>query len=571
MECLAGGTVLIYSLPAYGLLGIASVLTLFSLRSVKTLARPACLVSSAVFLGYILARCHFSPVDYLSRRDFFMVLASLAVYLLTALHLVKSRHRMILLGVLMVLALGQVGVGLVQFAKGNSFMLFGYGRPPGDSRASGQYISPNHLAGYLEVVAIIGVSLVFWSTSKPWVKLLMGYASLVAFAGVVITGSRGGYVSSIVSILFFCITSLAVVKIAFPERFFRVMAIVAAFMLLVAALLPVIITSQLVRSRAQMVFSRDMRLQLWKAALSEIKLDPLFGTGSGTYLYYGRKFRDPEVQRDPVRVHNDYLDLIAEYGILGGVGFVIFLGCHLWNGFHTLRWLVKKRLQFSMEWRSSSLALNIGCLSAVAAYVIHSVVDFNLHIPANAMLMAFVFGVIANPGLETFQIKKRGIMLNHGFQYMLPALGLVILFAGIPKIPGEYYSEKARVTLRDRNYAGVLVEAQKGIAREKQNPDLYYYLGEARLNFGDTFPPPLNATFYRSALEAFNKGSELFPEDERFLLIEGWTLDALGETKEAEKYFKEAMKWDPNSEQVQNSCKNHEELLINSGKFQDLH
>ena len=90
-----------------------------------------------------------------------MVLGSLAIYLLTALHIVKSKHRMILIGVLMVIALMQVGVGLVQFSRGNDFMLFGYGRAPGGNRASGQYVSPNHLAGYLEVVAIIGISLVF--------------------------------------------------------------------------------------------------------------------------------------------------------------------------------------------------------------------------------------------------------------------------------------------------------------------------------------------------------------------------------------------------------------------------
>ena len=570
IECLAGGTRLIYSLPVYGLLGIASLFTIFSLRGTKTTVRPACLVSTAVFFGYILVRCYLSPVEYLSRQDFFMVLGSLAVYLVTALHLVKSRHRMILLGVLMAIALGQVAVGLVQFGRGNDFMLFGYGRSPGGNRASGQYISPNHLAGYLEVVAIIGVSLVFWGMSKPWVKILMAYTSIVAFAGVLITGSRGGYASSAFCIVFFCITSIVVVKIAFPERFFRITAVILAFMIMVSVLLPVVVTSQLVRSRAGSVFEKNMRLQLWQAAIPDIKLDPLFGTGSGTYLYYGRKFRDPEVQRDPVRVHNDYLDLIAEYGILGGVVFLIFFGIHIWNGVHTFRWLVVRRMQFSLDWRSNSLALNIGCMSAVAAYVVHSVVDFNLHIPANSMLMAFVFGVIANPGLETFQAKRSAIILNRFFQFALPILGVAILCAGMPKIPGEYYAEKARVALRDKDFAISVLNAKAGIAWEQKNPDLYYYLGEARRNLGDALPEPMNVTFYRLASEAFKQGLKLFPEDERFLLIEGWTLDALGECGEAEKYYEQAMKWDPNSEQVQETYKTHLKFLIDSGKIQQF-
>ena len=570
VECLAGGTRLIYSLPVYGLLGLASLLTVFSIRSSKIKARPVCLISSAVFFGYILLRCRMSPVDYLSRQDFFMVMGALAVYLLTSLHLVKSRHRMILLGVLMVIALGQAAVGLIQFGKGNDFMLFGYGRYPAAGRASGQYISPNHLAGYLEVVAIVCISLVCWGTSKPWVKILIGYVSLVALGGVIITGSRGGYASTAFCILFFCVMSLAVVKSAFPERFLFVTGLAVVLLLSVSASLPAVITSRLVRARAGEMFAKDMRLQMWQAALTEIKIDPLYGTGSGTYLYYGRKFRNPAVQRDPVRVHNDYLDLIAEYGILGGLGFIFFLGSHLWNGFYTYRWLVTKRLQFASDWRSNSLALNIGSLSAVAAYAIHSVVDFNLHIPANSMLMAFVFGMIANPGLETFQSKKTCFRINRIFLLILPLLGLVILIAGMPKIPGEYYAEKSRVALRDKNYAGSVAAAKAGIEWEQGNPDLYYYLGEARRNFGDALPAPANETFYRLASEAFKQGLVLFPQDERLLLIEGWTLDALGDCGEAEGYFEQAIKWDPNSEEVQETYKAHVSLLLNSGKIQQF-
>ena len=167
-----------------------------------------------------------------------------------------------------------------------------------------------------------------------------------------------------------------------------------------------------------------------------------------------------------------------------------------------------------MEWRSSSLALNIGCLSAVAAYVVHSMVDFNLHIPANSMLMAFVFGVLANPGLETFQAKRPGTMLNYIFQGILPILGLAILFAGIPKIPCEYFSEKARVSLRDGKTTSYPCWMRRRESRGKRKTRILHFLtifGEARRNLGDAFPPPANATFYHSASEAFKQGLELFP------------------------------------------------------------
>ena len=305
IECLAGGTRLIYSLPAYVLVGVASLLAVFSIKNTKIRPGPWCLISSGLFFGYILIRSWLSPVDYLARPDFMMVLASVAVYLLTALRLVKSKYRMYFIGVLLVIALGQLVVGVIQFSQEKEFTLF-YQRYPNGNRASGQYVSPNHLAGYLEVVSVMGLSLVFWGTWKPWAKILAGYVCLVGLAGVMITGSRGGYVSTAFCIMAFLVLSIAVIKIAYPERLLRVILIGGGVALLVAGSLPFVITSRAVVKDAEMrrrLFRTDMPLlSLWQAAWTQIKLSPAVGTGSGTYLYYGRKFRDPMVQRDPVRV-----------------------------------------------------------------------------------------------------------------------------------------------------------------------------------------------------------------------------------------------------------------------------
>ena len=174
------------------------------------------------------------------------------------------------------------------------------------------------------------------------------------------------------------------------------------------------------------------------------------------------------------------------------------------------------------------------------------------------MLMAFVFGVLANPGLETAHEKNAAAKTSRVFQFLLPALGLALVAACVLKIPGEYYAEKARVALRDKQYLDAVVAAKEGIAREKKNPDLYYYLGEAERNMGDQFPSPeIGRSFYLVASEAFKNGLDLFPQDSRLLLIEGWTLDALGQSDESEKYFQRAMDWDPNSDQVKDGYRKY--------------
>src|SRR5262249_39032723 len=135
------------------------------------------------------------------------------------------------------------------------------------------------------------------------------------------------------------------------------------------------------------------RIDLWKAAVQQFQLDPIDGTGSGTYLFYGRQFRSASIDSDPVNVHNDYLHLLAEYGILGALGFLFFFGAHLGKGWKNYQRLGPKRIAVSTRVLSNNLALQIGALSAIAAYIVHSTLDFNLHIPANALLLAFVFGL----------------------------------------------------------------------------------------------------------------------------------------------------------------------------------
>ncbi len=410
MQVLIGGTRMVFSLPIYAVLGVAGLLAVFSWPRVKPAPTRICLCSAALFFGYVLVRAWFSPVPYLARADIFSVLGGLVVYLAVAFVFTSARWRMAILVGLILVALVQVVIGAIQFRDGNNFMLipflqrFDYGR-----RASGFYICPNHLAGALEVIGIFCVSFVCWSRWPLWAKLLVGYAGLVCYAGVALTGSRGGYLSAGASLLVVALLTLLALRKAGSAIFWRTAAgggLLA--LLLVAAVLFGFGKSNVLSDRAHNVIDTgNIRLDLWQGAIAQWKLQPLCGTGSGTYLYYGRRFRTERVQLDPVEVHNDYLHLLAEYGALGGAAFLFFLGAHLWRGGRAFQRLGPRRLANSARVLSNNLALNLGALGAVAAYLVHSFFDFNLHIPANVLLLAFVFGILATPGDERENKRSR--------------------------------------------------------------------------------------------------------------------------------------------------------------------
>ncbi len=560
-QALIGGMRLLFSLPAYGLLALVAFLSVFSLRRIKPLPDQLCLLGAAAFFSYVLIRALLSPVPYLARADIYSILGGLIVYLFVACVLVNTRARMAVAVFLLIFALAHVVVGAIQFREANNFMpisflqRFDYGQ-----RASGFYICPNHLAGLLEVVGLFGLSLVCWSRWPVWGKILVGYMAAICYAGLVLTGSRGGYLSGAGSLLVFAALSLLMLRHAGSELFRRVViAGSLAAVVIAGSCFFFIHKSDYLSGRAgNVVDTTNIRLDFWQAALKQWRLQPVAGTGAGTYLFFGRQFRTDRVQIDPVEVHNDYLHLLAEYGILGAVGCAIFLAAHARRGWKSFQRLGPWRIAASGRLFSNALALNLAALCSVAAIAIHSAVDFNMHIPANVLLLAFVFGLLANPGIERNGAPERVSFSTVSWRLALPALGVIVAIQCVRLLPGEYFSERSRTALRDFKPAESILFALRGLSYERQNPDLYNYLGRARLAQGYKMSDPAaRHSFYQAALDAFWKGRALVPRDENFALELGLTYDALDRYSEAEWMFAEARALDPRSKSIKEAYKAH--------------
>ncbi len=550
MQVLIGGAGLVYALPANLVLGLTGLALIFVRRekSCSSLALWSG-VSTLLLAGFVIARSQWSPVEYLARWDLFLVLGALLTYFMTARYFTRSRDRLIVIGVLATLSLVHVVTGAIQFKQNDNFMLIPWIiRSDWEWRASGFYIYPNHLAGLLEMLCFMALGITCWGRVQNWLRILAGYVALMCIVGIALTGSRGGYLSTLFGLLLFCGFSLWVIRRIRPDRQWPMtFAAILGVVLLVGGALFFMTKSASITTRVDTVYDpTNMRLFMWQSALEQFRLSPVVGTGSGTFLYYAREFRNPLVQADPIFVHNDYLHLLAEYGVIGATLGALFLALHLFAGCRGLRKIVMRKLQ--PEWRTSSneLALVLGALCGIAALLAHSVVDFNFHLPANALLGAMLFAILATPSAD---LKALGEKLRPGgwLAWTVPLVAVAMLALAVPLLPGEYFCERARRALRDRRYDEARALAERAVGYERKNPNLYFHMGEA-LHFltENERDPVALAGLHALAAEAYEDGLKLFPKDTRLLLKLGVTLDLSGRFAEADAIYQRAIEGDRN-------------------------
>ncbi len=551
IQCLIGGTRLAYSFPAYALVGLAAGLSLFSFRKPTVKPAPLCLYSTLLLAGYVVVRAWFSPNAYLSQADAFLAVGALGVYLLTALYLPQTLHRNWLVGALFAVAIAHIIVGALQFKDGAGFMLFGFTRGGAyGSRASGMLVCPNHLAGFLEAMALLALSIAFWGRWRLPTKMAAGYMALFCFVGVAMTGSRGGYLSCVVGLLAFAALSLWIVWIYDRQRFvLTVVATVLAVGLLLTGAVQFMQHSTVMKQRMSQIetASEDIRWYNWLAAIDQFKTSPLLGTGAGTHLYYGRLFRRPQIQVDPEHSHNDYLEMLAEYGIVGEALAIFFLVVHIARGLALARQVTTRRIcNIPGMGGSDTLALLVGGLSAVAALLAHSVVDFNLHIPGNALLFAFFFAVLGSSGMEKIS-EERASRPEAFARGVLALAGMGLLATVTLRYEAEYLSNRARVAFEHGELEECTECAERAIEKNPANPQTYFFLGEAcRATGAMLVGYETRQNYFNQAIEAYRKGINYFPQNENLWIRLGQCLDATEAFDQAQQAYLNAIASDPN-------------------------
>lgn len=567
MQLLKGGWTFAYSLPVYAMIAVVGLLSCVRFRSIELpQAAIAPLATTAIFFAYMVLRTFLGPVEHLARPDRFILFAAPVIYLTLVFYATSPRLRSFLVGALLVLGIANGIIGAVQYFKGENFMVLSF-LPRADygPRASGLFGNPNQLAGFLEVGFLLGISSAWWGRWKVWGRIVVAYGAAMCVVGLVLSVSRGGYVSSLGGLFVFVLLSLVVksrkARGNVPVVILAVVVIIGTIAFTAYSFMK---SSDVVQTRVSAATSDvPFRASLWAAAIKQFQISPIVGTGSGTYLYYGRMFRAPVVQNDPIYSHNDYVQLLAEYGAIGFLAFLAMLVAHLRVGWQSITDFIRNHHGSRAAGGSNSLALTIGAMSSVAAYTVHSFVDFNLHIPANALVVAVIFALLANPGVNPVSPKTGEISPTFALpllgRLVIPALSVAILFFTVRLAPAAYYCHLADQILSDWKYMDdpeVANEAARltrlAIDRDPKNPEFYRMLGETQFALAQKLSvlPGQSDQYFEASIEAYKKALALAPMDRNIVLALAWSYDDMRRFSESDPLFVRALELDPNSSQV---------------------
>lgn len=328
---------------------------------------------------------HLTAYPYLTRVELMRLVAYFLIFFLFSQ---AFRLRRELEGFAWFLLLLGFVVGLVGIAQylTSSNKVYWIRETPLGVRPFGPYVNRNHFAGLMELLIPGGGALMIFRGVRREQVLFVALLTGIAAAALFLTRSRGGMV-----VLGFEVALLIWVnkrREAGAKRRGLVGVSVLAVLALVAWLGASSVLETVSRFRASEV-TVGRRVSMFKGA-ARIFLDhPLVGTGLGTLVSVFPRYDIAYDGKVVDHAHNDYIEGLAETGLIGGMCGFAFLFLLLRDALARLR----------EEQGHFSFALHAGALTAACGLLLHSFVDFNLHIPSNAALFLTQAGLAISPSL----------------------------------------------------------------------------------------------------------------------------------------------------------------------------
>jgi O-antigen ligase len=272
----------------------------------------------------------------------------------------------------------------------------------------GPYVNHNHYAGLMEMLIPIPLVLSLTRLASARARNLAATAAAIMVGTVFLSGSRGGMFAVVIELLI-----LAVI-LTQQRRGWRTAMGLGAFASIVAGLLIWIGGGNLTQrigtlGPAHTEIAGEVRTHIDRDASRMFLKKPMLGWGLGTFPVVYPRFRTFYTNFFVNEAHNDYLQLLAETGLLGFATMVLFLVI-----------VYKKAVVKARNWTSDTNgAVALACLLGLTGILVHSTVDFNLQIPANAALF-YVFCTVAAAPNFVKPVRRRHLHHETGDGIAIP-------------------------------------------------------------------------------------------------------------------------------------------------------
>jgi O-antigen ligase len=266
----------------------------------------------------------------------------------------------------------------------------------------GSFVNRHNFAAYMEMTLALPLGLMFVGAVGRDKRLI--YITAIGLMGValLLSGSRGGLVSLLAEIFFLVILTT-------KTKGFARMAIKIGFAVLLMAVIvfgAILIGGESSLTRfAETAASKDFstnRTHIWSVTLSIIKNNLPFGAGLGAFGVAYTPYDSLSGASRVEQAHNDYLQVLADAGIVG-----LLLGTFF------IYELFKTGVRNAKTSNKFRRGVAIGALAGCFAILVHSLFDFVLHITAVAMLFITLVSLVVVSGDEFADDNDESQQIRH--------------------------------------------------------------------------------------------------------------------------------------------------------------
>jgi O-antigen ligase len=500
---------------------------------------PVCWMVVAFSL-YAIGRYLTADIEYVARQELIQVLVYALLFVVVVNNLYGQSRTTIIIFSMFCLASIIASYAVYQFLTNTERVWHVF--KPYHYRGTGTYISPNHLGGFLEMLVPLAFAYTVVGRVRPLTRIMLGYSALMIVAGIAVTVSRGCWLAA-------ALTLLGFFGVLFWNERYRLPSFIFLFLILGAGgfFFPKTYAFQV---RIKKVFQHgklddSMRFELWRPALSLWKENPWWGAGPGHFDYRFRKYRSEKVQLQPDRAHNDFLNALTDWGLVGAALITLAWGLFYAGVLKTWRFVRLNAADVGKTQASNKFSFLLGATLGLTAIFFHSVVDFNMHLPANAILAVTLMALVSS------MLRFATDRFWYPVAMPVKVLASVIILAGIAylgqqssrQIPEKFWLAKAVLAPSySTNQIGFL---EKAFEHEPMNFDTSAAIGQAyriQSKEGGENYQELGA----KALEWFGRSMKLNPWDGKNFLLAGSCLDWMNRFDESGPYFQRADELDPN-------------------------